>query len=82
MEDGITAIILIISVFLISFFFFVILTPQLILVFLLIAIVLLFLLSYTCLLVFTTKLDKNKVHKDWKKVEELEKIKKRFFDEN
>ena len=79
MDDGITAIILIISVFLISFFFFVILIPQLFLVFLLIAIVLLFLLLYTCVLVLTTKVDKNKIQKDWEKVEELEKIKKRFF---
>jgi hypothetical protein len=42
--------------------------------------VLLFLLSYTCILVFTTKIDKNKIQKEWKKVEELEKIKKRFFE--
>jgi hypothetical protein len=80
MEDGISAIILIITVLLISMFFFAYLIEELFLVFLLIAIVLISLLFYTCTLVITTKMDKYRVQKEWKKVEELEKIQKRFFE--
>lgn len=79
MEDGISAIIIIISVFFISMFFFAYLFEELFLVFLLIAIVLISLFVYTCTLVITTKWDKHRLQKDWEKVEELEKIQKRFF---
>jgi len=79
MDDGISAIILIISVFLISMFFFAYLFTELFLVFLLIAFVLISLLVYTCTLVITTKWDKHRLQKEWEKVEELEKIQKRFF---
>jgi hypothetical protein len=34
---------------------------------------------YLSTLVITTKWDKHKVQKEWEKVEELEKIQKRFF---
>ena len=79
MEDGIGAIIVIITVLLVSMFFFAYLIVELFLVFLLIAIVLISLLVYTCTLVITTKWDKHRVQKEWEKVEELEKIQKRFF---
>jgi hypothetical protein len=79
MEDGIGAIILIISVLLTSMFFFAFLIKGLILVFLIIAIILISLLMYLSTLVITTKWDKHKVQKEWEKVEELEKIQKRFF---
>jgi len=49
------------------------------LVFLLIAIVLISLLVYTCILVIVTKWDKYRVKKEWEKIEDLEKIQKRFF---
>jgi hypothetical protein len=75
MDDGINAIIIIIAVFFISLFFFVFLIEELVIVFLLISIVLIFLFIYTVILVFTTKIDKYKVKKDWEKVEEMKKIK-------
>lgn len=72
MDDGISAIILIISVLLISLFYFTYL--GLILAILLISIVLIFLLVYTCLMVITTKWDRYRRMKEWDFLEKMEKI--------
>lgn len=74
MDDGINAIILIISVILISLLFFVFIFEALLIVFFIILIVLLPLLAYTCILVVSTHLDKRKITKEWQEVEKIKKI--------
>jgi len=74
MDDGISAIILIISVLSISLFVFTYLFEELIVVFLLISIVLIPLLVYTCLVVITTKWDRYRATEEWGEVEEIKKI--------
>lgn len=74
MDDGINAIILIISVILISMFFFVYIFEGLLVVFFIILIVLIPLLVYTCVLVVSTNWDKRKTTKEWQEVENIKKI--------
>ncbi len=74
MDDGINAVILIISVILISMFFFVYLFDGLLVVFFIILIVLIPLLIYTCVLVVSTNWDKRKTTKEWQEVENIKKI--------
>jgi hypothetical protein len=71
MDDGIGAIILVISVLLISLFFFTYLIEELIVVFLLISITLVPLFAYICLVVIATKWDKYKLMKEWDEFEEI-----------
>ena len=74
MDDGIIALILIISVLSISLFVFTYLFEGLIVVFLLISIVLISLLVYTCLMVIVTKWDRYRRMKEWDLLGEMEKI--------
>jgi len=74
MDDGINAIILIISVLSISLFVFIYLFEGLIVVVLPISIILIFLFVYTCLMVITTKWDKYRRMKEWNFLEDMEKI--------
>ena len=74
MDDGINAIVLIISVILISLLFFVYVFEELILVFFIILIVLIPLLAYTCILVVSTNWDKRRTIKEWGEVEKIKKI--------
>jgi putative effector of murein hydrolase len=76
MDDGIIAIILIISVLSISLFFFAYFFEGLIVVFLLISIVLIPLLIYTCLFVIATKWDRYRRMKEWDFLDKMEKIRK------
>jgi|WetSurMetagenome_2_1015567.scaffolds.fasta_scaffold08964_3 hypothetical protein len=81
MDDGIIAIILIISVLSISLFIYTYLADEgLFMGILLISIVLIPLLAYECLVVIATKWDKYKEMKEWEKLEEMEKIQTRFFE--
>jgi len=80
MDDGIKAIILIISVLAISLFFFTYLLEELIAVFFIISIVLIPLLFYTCLLVIAIKWDKYRSTKEWNEVEEIKKIRSPTVD--
>lgn len=75
MDDGLKAILLIISVLLLSYFFFVMYFEGLYYVFLVILTILSFLLLYTCIMVIASKLDKHKVVRQWNEFEEMEKIK-------
>ena len=74
MDDGINAIILIISVLSISIFVFTYLFEGLFVVILPISIVLIFLFVYTCLMVITSKWDKYRRMKEWNFLEDMEKI--------
>ena len=75
MDDGIKAILLIISVLLLSYFFFIMYFEGLHYVFLVILTILSFLLLYTCVMVLVSKLDKHKAVREWNEFEEMEKIK-------
>ncbi len=74
MDDGVLAIILIISVVILSFFVFTYVFEGLFVVFLIILIVLLPMLAYTCILAITTKWDKHRATKEWGQVEEIKRI--------
>lgn len=76
MDDGIAAIVLIVTVFFISLFFFVYFFESLIVVFLIISMVLIPLLVYTCLFVIITRWDKHKRMKEWDFLDKMEKIRK------
>ena len=76
MDEGIIAIILIISVLSISLFVYTYLADEgLIVVILLISIILISLLVYTCLMVIVTKWDRYRRMKEWDLLGEMEKIK-------
>ena len=80
MDDGIAAIIIIISVLSISLFLYTFFADEgLIVVILIISIVLTSLLVYTCLLVIATKWDRYRRMKELDFLEEMEKMETRFI---
>jgi len=74
MDDGIKAILLLLSVIAITFFVYVYLADKGIrIVIFIILLVLISMLIYTCLVVITTKWDNYKTMKEWNQFEALEK---------
>jgi|GEM_PF-1341833 len=74
MDDGVLAIILIISVLIASYVVFTMVFEGLFIVFLIIVIVLIPMLVYTSILALSTTWDKHKATKEWRQVEEIKKI--------
>lgn len=64
MDDGIGAIVLILTVLALSFFFFIYLIEELYLVFIIITLIMIPILGYACLLTISTKWDKHRAIKD------------------
>jgi hypothetical protein len=80
MDDGIGAIILIISTLLLSLFIYIYFADKaLFMVFFILSIILIFLLIYTCLCVLAARWDKHRIKKDWDFLEEMDKIRKNEF---
>jgi len=80
MDDGISAIIIILLTLAISLCIYIYTGDTgLFVVIFLISIILISLLIYTCLIVISTKWDKYKVKKEWEKLEEMKKIKTELF---
>jgi hypothetical protein len=74
MDDGIKAILLLLSVISITLFVYAYLADQgILVVILIILLVLVSMLIYTCLVVITTKWDNYKTMKEWNNFEALEK---------
>jgi amino acid transporter len=75
MDEGIGAIILLLSVLSLSVFLFVVVGDEaLFAAFLILFILLVFLLVYACVIVLSARWDKYKQKKDWDFLEEMEKI--------